>query len=159
MDLYFCLKFSCFMWIFCNISTELLKIYITHKFRKEILICLPTNITIYRHIYICVYAGVQSLSHVRLFVTPWTAAHQASLSSTISQSLLKFKYIYICIYFKILVCYYLNQLCHIFITFQLCHPSLCPSWQTKIIIIIIKIIIHCFAFNSFLMDCRLSFQV
>ena len=34
-------------------------------------------------------AAVQSLSHVRLFVTPWTAAHQASLSFTISQSLLK----------------------------------------------------------------------
>ena len=32
---------------------------------------------------------VQSLSHVRLLATPWTAAHQASLSSTISQSLLK----------------------------------------------------------------------
>ena len=32
---------------------------------------------------------VQSLSHVRLFATPWTAAHQASLSFTISQSLLK----------------------------------------------------------------------
>ena len=32
---------------------------------------------------------VQSLSHVRLFVTPWIAAHQASLSLTISQSLLK----------------------------------------------------------------------
>ena len=32
---------------------------------------------------------VQSLSHVWLFVTPWTAAHQASLSFTISQSLLK----------------------------------------------------------------------
>ena len=32
---------------------------------------------------------VQSLSHVRLFVTPWTAACQASLSFTISQSLLK----------------------------------------------------------------------
>ena len=31
---------------------------------------------------------VQSLSHVRLFVTPWTAAHQASLSFTVSQSLL-----------------------------------------------------------------------
>ena len=28
---------------------------------------------------------VQSLSHVRLFVTPWTAARQASLSFTISQ--------------------------------------------------------------------------
>ena len=32
---------------------------------------------------------VQSLSRVRLFATPWTAACQASLSSTISQSLLK----------------------------------------------------------------------
>ena len=32
---------------------------------------------------------VQSLSLVRLFVTPWTAACQASLSITISQSLLK----------------------------------------------------------------------
>ena len=32
---------------------------------------------------------VQSLSHVPLFVTPWTAARQASLSITISQSLLK----------------------------------------------------------------------
>ena len=32
---------------------------------------------------------VQSLSRVRLFATPWTAACQASLSSIISQSLLK----------------------------------------------------------------------
>ena len=32
---------------------------------------------------------VQLLSHVRLFVTPWTAAHQASLSITNSQSLFK----------------------------------------------------------------------
>ena len=32
---------------------------------------------------------VQSLSHVRLFATPWTAARQASLSITNSQSLLK----------------------------------------------------------------------
>ena len=32
---------------------------------------------------------VQSLSHVRLFATPWIAAHQAFLSFTISQSLLK----------------------------------------------------------------------
>ena len=34
---------------------------------------------------------VQSLSHVRLFATPWTAACQASLSFTISRSLLKLK--------------------------------------------------------------------
>ena len=33
---------------------------------------------------------VQSLSCVRLFATPWTAAHQASLSFAISGSLLKF---------------------------------------------------------------------
>ena len=36
-----------------------------------------------------VFSSVQSLSHVWLFVTPWTAAHQASLSITNSQSLLK----------------------------------------------------------------------
>ena len=35
------------------------------------------------------FSSVQSLSHVRLFVTPWTAARQASLSVTNSQSLLK----------------------------------------------------------------------
>ena len=35
------------------------------------------------------YLVVQLLSHVRLFATPWTAACQASLSFTISQSLLK----------------------------------------------------------------------
>ena len=34
-------------------------------------------------------SSVQSLSRVRLFVTPWTAACQASLSFTNSQSLLK----------------------------------------------------------------------
>ena len=33
--------------------------------------------------------SVQLLSHVRLFVTPWTAARQASLSITNSRSLLK----------------------------------------------------------------------
>ena len=33
--------------------------------------------------------SVQSLSHVQLFETPWTAAHQASLSIANSQSLLK----------------------------------------------------------------------
>ena len=35
-------------------------------------------------------SSVQSLSRVPLFETPWTAAHQASLSITNSQSLLKF---------------------------------------------------------------------
>ena len=34
--------------------------------------------------------AVQSPSHVRLFVTPWTAAHQAFLALTLSRSLPKF---------------------------------------------------------------------
>ena len=36
------------------------------------------------------FSSAHSLGHVRLFATPWTAAHQASLSITKSQSLLKF---------------------------------------------------------------------
>ena len=39
---------------------------------------------------VCVCVFVQSVSHVQLFETPWTAAYQASLSFTISWSLLKF---------------------------------------------------------------------
>ena len=35
------------------------------------------------------FSSFQSLSRVRLFVTPWITAHQASLSITSSQSLLK----------------------------------------------------------------------
>ena len=35
------------------------------------------------------FSSVQLLSHVQLFVTPWIAAHQASLSITNSRSLLK----------------------------------------------------------------------
>ena len=65
---------------------------------------------------------VQSLSHIQLFVTPWTAARQASLSITISWSLLKlmslveckayiymyiYMYMYIYIYMDILICPYL----------------------------------------------------
>ena len=44
----------------------------------------------YLYIYLFwLFSSVQSLSHVWLFVTLWTAAHQASLSITNSQSLLK----------------------------------------------------------------------
>ena len=43
----------------------------------------------HRHTYLTVVA-VKSLSHVRLFVITWTAAHQVSLSFTIPQSLLWF---------------------------------------------------------------------
>ena len=39
--------------------------------------------------FLILYTLVQLLSHVRLFATPWTAAHQASLSIINSQSLLR----------------------------------------------------------------------
>ena len=42
-----------------------------------------------------VVAAVQSLSHIRLFVTPWAVACQASLSFTISQSLFKLTYFWV----------------------------------------------------------------
>ena len=38
---------------------------------------------------LCVLAVVQSISPVQLSATPWTAAHQALLSSAVSRSLLK----------------------------------------------------------------------
>ena len=46
--------------------------------RKEILTCHSVQ-----------FSSIQSLSRVQLFVTPWTVAHQASLSITNSRSLLK----------------------------------------------------------------------
>ena len=55
------------------------------------------NLTKFYNNIICVcsytpvlnFTSVQLLSPVWLFATPWTAAHQASLSITNSQSLLK----------------------------------------------------------------------
>ena len=42
-------------------------------------------------LYGCEFSSVQSLSRVRFFVTPWTAARQAPLSITNSRSSLKLK--------------------------------------------------------------------
>ena len=61
--------------------------------------------------------SIQSLSCVWLFVTPWTAAHQSSLSFTISQSLLKL----ICIEFVMTSNHLI--LCHLFLIL----PSIFPS--------------------------------
>ena len=59
---------------------------------------------------------VQSLNHVQLFATPQTLAHQASLSSIISQSLLK----YMCIELMMLSNHLI--LCHLLLL-----PSVFPS--------------------------------
>ena len=42
------------------------------------------------HVDIPQFSSVQSLSHIQLFATPWTASCQAPLSSTLSWGLLKF---------------------------------------------------------------------
>ena len=61
------------------------------------------------------FSSVQSLSHVRLFVTPWTAACQASLSITNSWSLLKLMSIELVIqYNHIILCCPLHLLSSIF---------------------------------------------
>ena len=56
--------------------------WMTHKLESR----LPGEISTTSDILIVV---VQLLSHVWLFSTPWTTAHQASLSLTISHSLLQ----------------------------------------------------------------------
>ena len=45
-------------------------------------------ILLHKH-FPCLFSSVHSLSRVRLFATPWITAHQASLSITNSQGLLK----------------------------------------------------------------------
>ena len=61
---------------------------------------------------VCIYCEALSLSCVWLFVTPWTAAHQSSLSFTISWSLLKLTLI---------------ESVMLLIHIILCHPLLLPS--------------------------------
>ena len=60
---------------------------------QEFDICLINSIKLIKVVLklldLSINYSVQSLSHVQLFVTPWTAAHQDFLSITNSQSLLK----------------------------------------------------------------------
>ena len=63
------------------------------------------------------FSSVQSLSRVRLFVTPWTAAYQASLSIANSRSLLKLMSIESMMPSNHLI---------------LCHPLLLPSFFPSI---------------------------
>jgi len=54
--------------------------------------CMDFSYVVMKHyasLYFLTRVVVQSLSPVWLFATPWTAAHQVSLSFTISRSLLK----------------------------------------------------------------------
>ena len=57
--------------------------------RKPVDKCFRENISSWTWLHKSFHNSVQLLSHVQLFVTPWTAAGQASLSITKSWSLLK----------------------------------------------------------------------
>ena len=70
--------------------------------------------------YIYFISSVQSLSHVRLFVTPWSAARQASLSITNSQTHVKLKLISL----KLMSIELVMPSNHLI----LCRPLFLPPW-------------------------------
>ena len=77
------------------VSLRSLDVVIWHIIRG--LVCLNNTVNSHYHrfhvcefAYLLLFTSVQSLSHVRLFATAWTAAHQASLSISNSLGLLKF---------------------------------------------------------------------
>ena len=62
--------------------------------------------------YIHIVVLVQSLGHIRLSVTPWTTVHRGPLSSTTSQSLLKFMSIELVMLSNHLILYHPLSLLH-----------------------------------------------
>ena len=56
-----------------------------------ILWCISSFILVNEHYFLIFIVVVfHSLNHIQLLVSPWTAAHQASLAFTVSQNLLRF---------------------------------------------------------------------
>ena len=85
--------------------------YKLHKGKNLRLIpgCIPSTSSVC-HIVVV----VQLPSHVHLFATPWTPACQASLSFTISRSLLKFMSIEsVMLSNHVIICFLLLLLCYI----------------------------------------------
>ena len=108
-------KFSCTFWpfvhlwrnvyyIFCPFNDWVIWFLYIKLYEQCVLYILEINLllvtsfanifswalgSLFIFFYFFCYVVIQSLSHIHLFVTPWAAAHQASLSFTISQSLLK----------------------------------------------------------------------
>ena len=80
---------------------------------------------------------VQSLSHVQLFATPWTEVCQASLSFTISQSLLKLMYIKSVMPSKCLI------LCHPLLILPLVFPSI-RVFPNELALRIRCFVVYCF---------------
>ena len=78
---------------------------------------------------VCIFSSVQSLSRVRLFVTPWTAACQASLSITNSWSSLKLMSIELVMPSSHLI------LCHPLLLLSLIFPSIGVSSNESVLCI------------------------
>ena len=69
----------------CHLKSLISNLYSTVK--PHVFVCFNIYLS-YVHMVFS-FVVVQLLSHVQVFATPWTEAHRASLSFTISQSLLK----------------------------------------------------------------------
>ena len=84
---------ACQATLYFTIFWSLTKLMFTESVMlfNHLLLCYPLLLlpSIFPSIRVFPTTSVQSLSRVWLFATPWTAAHQASLSITNSQSLLK----------------------------------------------------------------------
>ena len=82
------INFCCLSFLICGIllwrPKQIFKLYIL----LERLIHSRKGLSLNQLNYIFTFLALL-FSHVQLFATPWTAAHQAALSLTISRSLLK----------------------------------------------------------------------
>ena len=88
---------------------EILHILIIVVRTKVVFVKTHQNVHLkWKHLIICKFSSVQSLSHVPLFVTPWTATYKVYLSFTISRSLLKLMFIEsVMLYNYLVLCHYL----------------------------------------------------
>ena len=94
-----CVLFSLLLRLFIlsGVSSQLISSSILGTYWLWVCVSNAELLSIHLHVWLWWYGWamlqvddvVQSLVCVRLFVIPWTAAHQASLTFTISQSLLK----------------------------------------------------------------------
>ena len=98
---------------------------------------------------------IQSLSRVRLFPTPWTVARKVPLSSTISQSLLKFMFIE-----SVMLSSYLF-LCHSLLLLPSIFPSIRVFFNESVLHIMAKVLElqlqqQSFQWYSGLISCRMN---
>ena len=94
--------------------------YVVHCFRRVDVkgdICVKTVVAMWTKSHIIDFCNkwnfcfVQSPSHVQLLETPWTTAHQASLSLTISWSLPKYIFIALVMMSRHLILWHLFTFC------------------------------------------------